>query len=498
MSNRRHRWATTLLSLVALLGISHALLPSMGVAAQTAAASSHNGESFDGTNYYYSLFRNHLASSTFPDGGSGVGRYGAVGFGAAFDSTGVVFSDMTRGSRVRKITSTGQLYTITGSSSETGCTAGAASSALFGGILSSNYVNAIISASGGYYIADSQCSMLRYINGTTNVTTNIRTFSASQTSRPAALAKTPYANTQQSNIYITDPANNNIRFLTLNTPITAIEGTIQSGGNIFQPIGIALLPDISRIVATNLGLDFIYLDYTTTPASSAAASWSKLSNTTTASPLVTSWDGRSVLYISGNNIMSMPVNTAEANAGMASPSVVFTFTPLSITETGTSDPESMLLFAPRSANSYYILTTHRYVIASATPITPPSSSSGSGSGNDSGSGSGHHSKGSSSGSHHNGSSSGSHHKGSSSGSHHKGSSSSSSHYVTPTPTPTPTLTPTPTPTHKPGWHNSTCDDVCKGAIASSVVMACAGIVLIVLMIIAPANLLTAIIMVPII
>lgn len=45
---------------------------------------------------------------------------------------------------------------------------------------------------------------------------------------------------------------------------------------------------------------------------------------------------------------------------------------------------------------------------------------------------------------------------------------------------------------------SSCDGVCKGAIASSVVMGAAGVVLVVLMIVSPANLFTAIMMVPII
>ncbi|KAK7194638.1 flagellar glycoprotein-like protein [Novymonas esmeraldas] len=43
-----------------------------------------------------------------------------------------------------------------------------------------------------------------------------------------------------------------------------------------------------------------------------------------------------------------------------------------------------------------------------------------------------------------------------------------------------------------------CDGVCKGAIASSVVMAAAGLVLLVLMIVSPANIFTAVVMVPII
>ncbi|CAD2222638.1 flagellar glycoprotein-like protein [Angomonas deanei] len=43
-----------------------------------------------------------------------------------------------------------------------------------------------------------------------------------------------------------------------------------------------------------------------------------------------------------------------------------------------------------------------------------------------------------------------------------------------------------------------CDDICKGAIAASVVLGAAGVVLIVLMILAPVNIFTALIMVPII
>ncbi|KAL7698985.1 Flagellar glycoprotein-like protein [Lotmaria passim] len=509
------------------------LLSSITVAAQTADSSSNSEYYFDGSNYYYSYFRNYLASNTFPDGGNGVGRYGAVGFGAAFDSTGVVFSDMTRGSRVRKITSDGQLYTIAGSNNKTGCTDTKDGVTLFGGALyptDINPVNAIIAASGGYYIADSQCSGLRFINATTHVTSTISLFSADNACRPTALAKTPYANTQKSNIYITDPANDNIRFLTLDAPTTAIDKATNWTG-VFQPIGIALLPSISRIVATNLGRDFISLDYTTSAANSGTAKWLNLSTNTTTNPLVTSWDGLHVEYISDNVIVSMPVNSTAAAEGKAEPKVVFTFTPLSTSETATSYPEKMLLFAPRSAKSYYILTTHRYLVASATPIHPSSStsssssssssssggrgnnSSSSGRGNSSNSGSGGRGNSSSSSSSSssggrgnnssssgrgNSSSSGSGGRGnsssssSSSGNHGNSGSSSSGGSVTPTPTATPTSTPTSTP------HTSTCDGVCKGAIASSVVMACAGITLIVLMIISPANLRTAIIMVPII
>ncbi|CAJ1986748.1 FLA1 / Flagellum adhesion protein 1 [Leishmania donovani] len=45
---------------------------------------------------------------------------------------------------------------------------------------------------------------------------------------------------------------------------------------------------------------------------------------------------------------------------------------------------------------------------------------------------------------------------------------------------------------------SACDDVCKGAIASSVVLAAAGVVLLILMIVSPSNIFTAVVMVPII
>ncbi|KPI86509.1 Flagellar glycoprotein-like protein [Leptomonas seymouri] len=442
----RHRWM-----LLGVFAVLYLLLvsPTAAVAQATAVSITNSDYQFDGTNYYYTLFTNHLASSTFSDGESNVGRYGAVGFGGAFDATGVVFSDMTLGSRIRKITNTGKLYTIAGSISETGCTSGSASVARFGGTLSSTYVNAIIAASGGYYIADSQCSSLRFISSTTRITTNISTFVASQTSRPAALAKTPHVGSERSNIFVTDPANNNIRFLTLNTPVTIIDGTIQTGDNIFQPIGIAILPNIHRIVATNLGKDFIYLDYT--EDNSGQTQWSTLSKSTTTSSLVTSWDGLHVLYISENNIMSMPVNTAEANAGNAVPTVTFSFTPLLTSAGGADYPETMLLFAPRSKDSYFILTTHRYLIVSATPINDSSSDPGPDPGPD----------------------------------------------PNPSSSSTPTSSSGPVPPSPPGGEHA-CDSICRAAIASSSVMACAGLVLIALMIIAPANFISAIIMVPII
>ncbi|KAG5510710.1 hypothetical protein GH5_06931 [Leishmania sp. Ghana 2012 LV757] len=50
----------------------------------------------------------------------------------------------------------------------------------------------------------------------------------------------------------------------------------------------------------------------------------------------------------------------------------------------------------------------------------------------------------------------------------------------------------------PASTESACDDVCKGAIASSVVIAVAGILLVLMMIISPSNIFTAVVMVPII
>ncbi|KAG5510298.1 hypothetical protein JKF63_07626 [Porcisia hertigi] len=331
----------------------------------TPAAAQTDDGTFDGTNYYYSIFVNNLANVDSVDGPSGVGTYGTVGYGGALVEGSVVFSDMGgSGSAIRAISRDGRLSTIAGSLVEKGCKDGSATEARFGGVPKGNTrVNPVVHTKEGYYVADTVNNALRLIHPTTGRTTTI--VGPTNLRYPTSLA---IPADKQSSIFISNTGKNQVLYYPdLTSPVGQVTFPNESD---FTPGAITVFPELSRTFIVNSYLQ-IYCWHYRQPNT---ASW-KVSEPRTADfgrMLSTSSDGTKLLYVNfqGHKILSLDAKASQQTSPALKPELVIE---LNLNIIG----GAVRLFFERSKDSWYILTDTRLLIVSKTPIQPEESSSSS-------------------------------------------------------------------------------------------------------------------------
>ncbi|KAG5484982.1 hypothetical protein LSCM1_07061 [Leishmania martiniquensis] len=323
------------------------------------AQSSDSSDYYDGSYYYHVIFRSAAGGGDSMDGPSGVGKYGAVGYGGAMLQTGVVFSDMGgSGSALRHISKSGFISTIAGSLTMKGNKDGPATEALFGGIPSGDSrANSVVYAEEGFYMADTLNDALRLTNATTRDTTTI--LNATVLKKPSSLAVTTIDG--QTSVFISNTGLHQVLFFpSLGSPVGQVNFT---GDVFFVPGALAVFPHLSRAFIVNATTQ-IYCWFFKQPGS---ASW-RVSSPAAADfgrALSASADGTKLLYVTSNG------TTLAALVAGASPVVSPSLLPEKIAD---FDFDALggevQLFFQRTTDSWYILTTTQFMIVSATPIYP--------------------------------------------------------------------------------------------------------------------------------
>nr|CAJ2468415.1 unnamed protein product [Leishmania braziliensis] len=345
---------TTLIALYVLFQLS----------APAAAQSSDSDPYYDGIYYYYTLFVNGPGGGDSVDGPSGMGRYGVVGYGGAMVKDGVVFSDMGgSGSAIRLISRNGYISTIAGNLSRKGNNDGPSTEALFGGIASGDSrSNSLASGNGGYYVADTVNSALRFINTSTQTTTTILNASVLRTPNSLAISIID----DKTSVFLSNTGLHQVLYIpTLSSPVGQVNFTSDP---FFVPGAITVLPELSRAFIVNATLQIYCWSY----AQPGSTSW-KVSDPRVADfgrILTTSSDGTKVLYVTSNG------STIASLSAIASPTASPALIPEKMIDFNTLVIGGRVqLFFERTPDSWYILTTTKFMIVSATPIQPEDSSS---------------------------------------------------------------------------------------------------------------------------
>ncbi|KAG5484200.1 hypothetical protein CUR178_07355 [Leishmania enriettii] len=322
---------------------------------------------YDGTYYYYVIFQSAVGGSDSVDGPSGVGKYGAVGYGGAMSESGVVFSDMGgSGSAIRHISMTGFLSTIAGSLTMKGNKDGSATEALFSGIASGDSrSNSLVRADGGLYLADTLNDALRLTDTATRETTTILNSTVLKT--PNSLAVSVIDG--KTAVFISNTGLHQVLFFpSLGSPVGQVNFT---GDPYFVPGALAVVPQLSRTFIVNATLQ-MYCWYFKQPGSTT---W-KVSSPAMSDfgrSLLASRDGTKLLYVTSNGTTLASMD-ATASSSLSPDLLPEKVADLDLVALG----GKIQLFFQRSADSWYILTTTQFMIVSSTPIHS-SSSSGSGS-----------------------------------------------------------------------------------------------------------------------
>ncbi|TPP46599.1 putative integral membrane protein [Leishmania donovani] len=311
-----------------------------------AAQGSSSSDYYDGTYYYHVIFRSAPGGGDSTDGPSGVGIYGVVGYGGAMVGGGVVFSDMGgSGSAIRLISKAGYLSTIAGNNRKRGDQDGPSPDALFGGIpTGDSRANSLAYGNGGFYLADTLNNALRFTNATTNVTTTI--LNANTLNTPNSLAVSIISG--KTSVFISNTGYHSVLYIpSLGSPVGQVNFTSDP---YFVPGAITVLSHLSRAFIVNATLQMYCWSY----IQPSSKSW-KVSTPLAADfgrILQASKDGTQVLYVTANGSTIAGLDATASSA--TSPSLV----PQKMIDLDTSLIGGKIqLFFERTSDSWYILTT---------------------------------------------------------------------------------------------------------------------------------------------
>ncbi|GET86531.1 flagellar glycoprotein-like protein [Leishmania tarentolae] len=226
--------------------------------APAAAQESSSDDYHDGRYYYRVIFRSASGAGDPVDGPSGVGRYGVIGYGGAMVEGGVVFSDMGgSGSAIRMISRNGYLSTIAGNPRKRGARDGPADETLFSGIPSGDSrANSLVYGNGGFYLADTLNDALRFTDATTKVTSTILNDNILKT--PNSLAVSIISS--RTSVFISNTGYHSVLYIpSLGSPVGQVNFTSDPN---FVPGAISVFPNLNRAFIVNATLQIYCWSYT--------------------------------------------------------------------------------------------------------------------------------------------------------------------------------------------------------------------------------------------